>query len=185
MQLLDIPVPAFQCIIEHIVVNAGLFKAFRLRLVCKSFDIETTRAIFGTRQFNFQEGFRCLTVSPECMTMRLNAMIARPNIFVENLLTKTIKLAVRLLLDGTEKAEHLRLQLLQALCSTVAHNMTCRDIAPFLSSTSAHGTLIKDFDPARDILAAAAAVGDISSLRSLLFKGATPDMKSDYFGYAL
>lgn len=34
-------------------------------------------------------------------------------------------------------------------------------------------------------LAAAAAVGDISGLRSLLSKGATPDMKSDYFGYAL
>lgn len=119
------------------------------------------------------------------MTMRLNTMIARPNILGENLLTKTIKLAVRLLLDGTEKAEHLRLQYLHALCSTVAHNMTCWAIAPFLSSTSAHGTLIKDFDPARDILAAAAAVGDISGLRSLLFKGATPDMKSDYFGYAL
>jgi len=119
------------------------------------------------------------------MTMRLNTMTARPNIFGENLLTKSIKLAVRLLLDGTEKAEHLRLQYVRALCSTVAHNMTCREIAPFLSSTSAHGTLIKDFDPARDILAAAAAVGDISGLRRILLKGATPDMKSDYFGYAL
>jgi ankyrin repeat protein len=119
------------------------------------------------------------------MTMRLNTMIARPNIFGENLLTKTVKLAVRLLLDGTEKAEHLRLQYVRALCSTVAHNRTCREIAPYLSSMSAHGTLIKDFDPARDILAAAAAVGDISGLRSLLVKGATPDMKSDYFGYAL
>jgi len=119
------------------------------------------------------------------MTMRLNTMTARPNIFGENLLTKSIKLAVRLLLDGTEKEEHLRLQYVHALCSTVAHNMTCREIAPYLSSMSAHGTLIKDFDPARDILAAVAAVGDISGLRSLLLKGATPDMKSDYFGYAL
>ncbi|KAI9715893.1 MAG: hypothetical protein M1812_005713 [Candelaria pacifica] len=150
-----------------------------------SFDIETTRAIFGTHQFNFQEGFRCFAMSPECMTMRLNTVIARPNIFGENLLAKIIKLAVRLLLDGTEKAEHLRLQYLHALCSTVAHNMTPREIAPFLSSTSAHGTLIKNFDPARDILAAAAAVGDISGLRSLLFKGSTPDIKSEYFGYAL
>lgn len=119
------------------------------------------------------------------MTMRLNTMIARPHIFGENMLTKTVKLAVRLLSDGIEKAEHLRLQYVHALCSTVAHNMTCREIAPYLSSMSAHGTLIKDFDPARDILAAAAAVGDISGLRSLLLKGATPDMKSDYFGYAL
>ena len=124
-------------------------------------------------------------MSPECVTMRLNTMTARPDIFGENLLTKTMKLAVRLLLDGTEKAEHLRLQYLHALRSTVAHNMTWRDIAPFLSSKSAHGTLIKDFDPARDLLAAAAAVGDISGLRSLLFKDATTDMKSDYFGYAL
>jgi len=157
-----------------------------LSCLCQgSFDVETTRAIFGTRQFNFQEVFERLAMSPECMTMCLNTMIARPNIFGENLITKTIKLAVRLLLDGTEKAEHLRLQYLHALCSTVAHNMTCWDIAPFFSSTSAHGTLIKAFDPAIDILAAASAVGDISGLRSLLFKGANPDMKSDYFGYAL
>ena len=68
--------------------------------------------------------------------------------------------------------------------------MTSRKIAQLLSSTSAHdtlfhGTLIKIFDPVKDSLAAAAAVGDISGLRSLLFRGATPDTKSEYFGYAL
>lgn len=34
MQLLDVPIPALQCIIEHMAMNAGLLKAFRLRLVC-------------------------------------------------------------------------------------------------------------------------------------------------------
>lgn len=105
-------------------------------------------------------------MSPECKTRRLSTMIARSDIFAENPLTKAIKLAVRLLLDGTEKAEHLRLQYTHALCSTVAHNMTCRTIAAFVLSMTPLGAPIKHFDPARDLLAAAAAVGDIEGLRS-------------------
>lgn len=152
--------------------------------------MEIIRAIFGSRLFNFQEEFRCNLMTPECITMRLNTMMARPHIFSENLLTKTIKLAVRWLLGGTEQAEQLRLQYCRALCFTVSRSMTSRKIAQLLSSTLAHdtlfpGTLIKVFDPVKDRLAAAAAVGDISSVRSLLVRGASPDIKSDYFGYAL
>lgn len=34
MQLLDLPYPALECAIEHMVATLGLYRGLRLRMVC-------------------------------------------------------------------------------------------------------------------------------------------------------
>lgn len=45
MQVLDLPLVAFECVIEHMVVGVGLHKAVKLRRVCSKILIIPRRTL--------------------------------------------------------------------------------------------------------------------------------------------
>ena len=149
------------------------------------FDAEVLRAIFGTRIFDLDEGVRPRLMRPVCMKMRLEGRIKRPGVFERDPLISAIRQVAKSLLDDVDvqKAEERRLEYSRALCAAAASNMSAREICELLKSN--HKTEDSFLDRSKDMLAVAAAVGNIHKLEILLSQGADPNVKSEYFGFAL
>ena len=100
-------------------------------------------------------------------------------------LNSAISQVVQLLLDDAdvEKADEQRLGYLRAMCDAAAYNMTPCKISELLKSNrETEGSF---FDPSKDMLTATAAVGNMHKLQILLSQGADPNIRSEYFGFAL
>lgn len=150
------------------------------------FDAEVVRAISRTRIVDLHEGFRLKHMGPEWVERRLEGRMAKPGLFGKDPLTSTIRQVVESLLDDADvqKAAEQRLEYTRAMCNAAAHDMGTAYTLPELLrwNNETEGNL-----PARpeNMLAGAAAVGDMNKLRILLSQGADPNVKSEYFGFAL
>lgn len=147
MHLTDLPLPAFQCIIEHMVANSDLYKAIRLRSICSEyslrharpalkgemlsmvvstelFDAEVTRAVFWTSNFAFDKYRRSFRMTPECVTLLLKGSVASARLRGQSPLSFAIDKTIEALLDGAmDKTEDRRLSYSSALCDAVAYSM--------------------------------------------------------------
>ena len=117
--------------------------------------------------------------------MRLQIRITRSSVFGGDSLNWVISQVTQSLLDDgeVEAGQERRLEYLHALCSAAAYNMSSRKISELLKSD--HAAETNFFDSSKHVLAASAAVGSMHMLKTLLSKGADPNFKSEYFGFAL
>jgi len=215
MDLICLPITAFQCIIEHMVADAGLYKAVRLRLVCskslevnpmssclvkgsssskpETFDAEATRAIFRTPIFNFDKSLRTEYMTPECVSLRLKGLVIKPTLSPwQSPLIAAVSHLTTLLLNADptlEKTDEQRLKISFALCEALAHTVSPQTLAQVLRRTDQtvfeRSEGISLIDRPECILAGAAAAGNLKLVQTLLSQSADPDLKSQHFGYAL
>ncbi|KAL9033245.1 MAG: hypothetical protein Q9180_006048 [Flavoplaca navasiana] len=200
MKVLDLPLPALECVIEHIVVTVGLYKAVRLRRVCsrslivlaaiyvltvpkETFDIEIRRAIFTTNLFHFDRGARVSYISAEYLRLWLLAGVARPSQHHHDALSSAVVGMTKILLTGipTSDYEERRLTYVHRLCDAIAHNFHHR-FSSFLDAMFETGNIC--LDAADNLLSAAAAVGDIDKVRDLLKQESASFDQASVFGHA-
>lgn len=203
-RLLDLPAPAFQCVIEHMVKTVGLYKAQRLRLICSesasleceptnlSVDVEelnseVLRAVFATNIFDLRKFRRTKSISPECFYIHLRAKINNPQLHSRDILSTAIRQAVQYLLSNGQISESnaRQAEVTDSMCFCIAYNFDLEywyDARPFdvLSKLSDH-----NFVPPTDALAITAALGNKTLLQESLNKGFDPDARSPVFGYPL
>lgn len=125
-------------------------------------------------------------MGPEWVERRLYGRMLKPDLFGKDPVTSTIRQVVESLLDDADvqKAAEQRLEYTRALCNAVAHEASTTWILPELlkSNNKTEGNLSARPE---NMLAGAAAVGDMDKLRILLSQGTDPNVKSEYFGFAL
>ena len=207
MHLTDLPLPAFQCIIEHMVANLDLYKAIRLRSICSEyslrharpvlkggmlsmvvstelFDAEVTRAVFWTSNFAFDKYRRSFRMTPECVTLLLKGSVARARLRGQSPLSFAINKTVEALLDGAmDETEDRRLSYSSALCDAVAYSMVPWQVFDLLKN--GFEVAGSEFALSQHLLAGAAAIGDIDRVQLLLSKGPNEHLKSAFFGNAM
>jgi len=208
MGLTDLPIPAFQCVVEHMVATVGLYKAVRLRLIsCKfplklllsspstslsisdlvtgRFNEEVDRAVFQTRIFDFNGDWRPRMMRPEVMARRLIGEVTRPTQLADPL-TITIKTLAEWLerhVEGTEAGDGKTARdFISTLCHAAAHHIPRYDVCELLKTPLQPKPFPADPSPI-DQLAAAAAVGSLQQVRNLLAEGIEPNAESEYLGY--
>lgn len=200
MQVLDLPLPALECVIEHMVVTVGLYKAVRLRHVCSKFqsissalfllkmvvevfDAEIQRAIFTTNLFNFNRRFHVRNMTPEYLRLWLMAKIARPAPNDRDAVSSAVTRDTKLLLADipTPGHEERRLAYVGSLCDAIAHNFAHEFSSFFdtMSQTDNSSSVAGD-----DLLSAAAAVGDMNKVRCLLQEESRSYNRSRIYGHA-
>ncbi|KAL8848471.1 MAG: hypothetical protein Q9221_006522 [Calogaya cf. arnoldii] len=183
MRVLDLPAPALECVIEHMVLTVGLYKAVRLRHVCKAFDAEVRRAIFATNLFDFDKRAHVRGMTPAYMKLWLMAKIARPAANGRDALSSAVTRVTKLLLADTPNSgyEKRRLMYVENLCDAIAHHFY-HNFSIFLDAMFEMGdssSLAVD-----DLLSAAAAVGDLHKVQRLLLEESAFSGRSSLFGYA-
>ena len=207
MHLTNLPLTAFQCIIEHMVANLDLYKAIRLRSICSKyslrhpesaskgemlsmvvstelFDAEVTRAVFLTSNFAFDKYRRSFQMTPECVTLLLKGSVARARRRGQSQLSFAINKTVEALLDGAkDKTGDRRLSYSSALCDAVAYSMVPWQVFYLLKNglEVAGG----EFVLSQHLLAGAVAIGDIDRVQLLLSKGPNEHLESAFFGDAM
>ncbi|KAL8642374.1 MAG: hypothetical protein Q9228_000927 [Teloschistes exilis] len=102
MLVTELPLPAFECIIEHMVLTAGLYHAVRLRRVCKAFDHEVRHAMFATELFDFSKHGRIKHMTIEYRRMWLMAKVVKPSPDENNIRSVVNTITDTLLGDTTE-----------------------------------------------------------------------------------
>ena len=200
MKVLDLPLPALECVIEHIVVTVGLYKAVGLRRVCsrstnvlaaisvlmvpkETFDIEVRRAIFTTNLFHFDRDARVSYMSADYLRLWLMAVVARPSQHHHDALSSAVVGMTKILLTEipTSDYEERRLTYVHRLCDAIAHNFHHR-FSSFLDAMFETGNIC--LDAADNLLSAAAAVGDIDKVRDLLKQESASFDRASVFGHA-
>ncbi|KAL9034728.1 MAG: hypothetical protein Q9180_005248 [Flavoplaca navasiana] len=196
MKVLDLPLPALECVIEHIVVTVGLYKAVRLRRVCstsfnvpaatsvltgpkETFDIEVRRAIFTTNLFHFDRDARVRYMSAEYLRLWLLAGVARPSQHHPDALSSAVIGMTKILLTGIPPSEYeeRRLTYVHCLCDAIAHNFHHR----FLDAMFETGNIC--LNAADNLLSAAAAVGDTDKVKHLLKQESASFDGASVFGH--
>lgn len=145
------------------------------------------RVFFGTRILDLHVGQRHKHMGPEWVKRRLEGRIAKPRVFGRDPLTSTIRQVVESLLDDADvqKVEDQRFEYSRALCAAVAYDLRYNGYRLSELLESNDKTEGSFFDQCGNIVAGAAAVGNIHKLQTLLSRGADPTVKSQYFGFAL
>lgn len=145
------------------------------------------RVFFGTRILDLHVGQRPEEMGPEWVKRRLEGRIAKPRVFGRDPLTSTIRQVVESLLDDADvqKVEDQRFEYSRALCAAVAYDLRHNGYRLSELLESNNKTEGSFFDQCGNIVAGAAAGGNIHKLRTLLSQGADPNVKSQYFGFAL
>jgi ankyrin repeat protein len=145
------------------------------------------RVFFGTRILDLHVGQRHKHMGPEWVKRRLEGRIAKPRVFGREPLTSTIRQVVESLLDDADvqKVEDQRFEYSRALCAAVAYDLRYDGYRLSELLESNDKTEGSFSDQCGNILAGAAAVGNIPKLQTLLSQGADPNVKSQYFGFAL
>ncbi|KAM0797761.1 ankyrin repeat-containing domain protein [Usnea florida] len=184
MYLVDLPSPALQCIIEHMVAIVGLYKAMRLRSICKLFYAEVTRAIFWTSDFTSDDYRRCVRMTPECVAFLLKGNVARAGRRGQNPLSFAISKTIEALLDDAkDKTEDKRLVYSSALCDAVAYTMDPRKVLELLKTDCKIAG--SEVIVSQHILAGAAAIGGIDQVQQQLSIGPNEHLRSAFFGHAM
>ncbi|KAL8830749.1 MAG: hypothetical protein Q9170_005598 [Blastenia crenularia] len=160
MLVIDLPIPAFECIVEHMVTTVGLYKGVRLRLVCKTFDAEVRRAIFATNSFSIDHGFHAGGPTREYLPMWLVAKILRPIPNDHDNLRSLFTTATKHLLENkmADDLEQRRLAYTRILCGSIAHNYEDHFFVLLVKISEEDGG--SSF-AGNEVLSAAAAVGDL------------------------
>ncbi|KAI4171819.1 MAG: hypothetical protein LQ348_006861 [Seirophora lacunosa] len=183
MHVLDLPLPAFECVVEQMVLNVGLYKAVRLRHVCKAFDAEVRRAIFTCHLLDFEEGSHNRYMSVEYTRLWLMAKIARPSFRTESALSSAVTRVTKVLLTDTpgHDYEERRLAYVENLCDAIAHFFEHNFWLSLraMTETTDNPTLAMN-----ELLSAAAAVGEVQKVRQMLSDKAVVCDRCTYFGYA-
>ncbi|KAL8857282.1 MAG: hypothetical protein Q9178_006208 [Gyalolechia marmorata] len=182
MQVLDLPLPAFECVIEHLVVTVGLYRAVRLRLVCKAFDAEIRRAIFARNLVDFNKDSHLRVMTPEILQIWFMAKIARPTSKDQDAVSSAIIGVTKLLLAGTPTPDYdeRRLAYVKSLCHAIAHNFVhhIHSLFDTMSQTDNGFSITAD-----DLLSAAAVVADLHTVRRLLLERSELYSQSRIFGH--
>ncbi|KAL8995032.1 MAG: hypothetical protein Q9169_005158 [Polycauliona sp. 2 TL-2023] len=181
MQVLRLPLPALECVIEHMVMAVGVYKAVRLRHVCKIFDAEVRRAVFTANIFNFDKKSHPRRLTPEHAEQWLMGEIARPASGGQNAVSSAINAVTKLLVPGSpiSSYEERRFACVRSLCHVIVHNFA-GDFSRLLKVMSRMGngsSITPD-----DLLSAAAAVGDVQYVRHLLTHESNDWSHSEIFG---
>ena len=170
MQILDLPAPAFQLIVEYMVLALELRKALRLRLICsesfqdpnrayrhlirraETFDSEVKRALFMTGSFELP-----MSPSPDYMTreyiqMWLEAKVRMPRLRDKSLIREVISKTSLCLLSDTsviQSGQELS-AIIHDLCGAIAQeysSLKFPDIAFEMSEPS-----LEAYQPEKDLL---------------------------------
>ena len=205
MDLCELPFPVLRCIIENSVIAVGLYKAVRLRMVCKIFDGEVSRAVFETRIFDFDDELRTRDYSREDprpqhvgakdVSRRLKIMIRKPHAFPYNDITNAIQQHAQLF-AGENHTHERYIEYANVLCDTVAMNLSPRSKQKLLrcgesSSTKESRTSpgMRQSDPdieyLRDRIAAASSLKLEDEVLKLLDQVDAEDLISHLFGHPL
>lgn len=206
MHILELPIPAFQCLVEHMAVTVGFYKATRLRLVCsecpsrihhrytplsvlirrlETFDDEVSRAILKSGIFDIAS-YSSRKMHPSMLRMHLEARVSRPHLFAPTPLINAMEIAATALIDpgaDVETASKMHEAYMYALCDAAACGWYDQELYESLKPMS--DTLPNELDGPGHMLSAAAAVGDLQTVQSLLSRDVYLYTATKYFGYAL
>ncbi|KAI9701958.1 MAG: hypothetical protein M1836_001302 [Candelina mexicana] len=125
--LLDLPIELVRLVVEHMVIEAGLAKAVRLRLISRFFDREVLHTIFKDGIFDFPNGWHTARMSDLYITKLLFARGGVSRASKRNVISGAIDQAIRVLerLHGSLDQEQ-RLCHTHTLCEMMtAQQHTC------------------------------------------------------------
>lgn len=148
----------------------------------EAFDAEIVRAVFATNIFDFSKYHRLRCLPSKYLRMLLVAKVVNPSVNNKgNLLRSVIGQVTDRLLEAapTDGLEEQRLQYVHNLCDAAAHKLSPR-IAVEMFPKMDEGC----YEPAKDLVSAAAAIGDTVKMRDLISDGFFLHMESEIFGYA-
>lgn len=151
----------------------------------EAFDAEVVRAVFATNRFDFSKHVRARRMPPDCLRMLLVAKVVNPSMnnkgdFLRSVVSQvTDRLLEAAPTDGTEEQ---RLQYVHNLCDAAAHHFSPAHVGKALEMLPKMDEGC--YEPAEDLVSAAAAVGDIAKMRDLISESFLLHMESKIFGYA-